>query len=316
MNGRPLPTPNGWFHALHSEDLAPGSVESLRYLGQDLVAFRGEDGRATILDAYCPHLGAHLGRGGKVEGSTLRCPFHGWAFDADGRCADVPYATRIPKGVAARVYPTTERNGAIFFWHDAEGAPPRFEVPEIPEWGDSSFASSWQRHAWTVRTHPQDVLENGIDWAHVMPVHGFESPGKIVCNFEGPHFDWGLDTSKNIELLGDAEDSFRFRVRSYGLGVSVVRYEGRFHTVFQIGQTPIDADSTRITFSILVRQNDLEDPEIAPALRAYTEDHVRTFEQDFPIWENKMYRERPLLCDGDGPIQEFRSWASQFYAVR
>ena len=56
-----------------------------------------------------------------------------------------------------------------------------------------------------------------------------------------------------------AEDSFRFRVRSYGLGVSVVRYEGRFHTVFQIGQTPIDAESTRITFSILVRRNDLED---------------------------------------------------------
>ena len=128
-----LPMPDGWFHALHSEDLAPGSVEPLRYLGQDLVAFRGEDGRATILDAYCPHLGAHLGRGGKVEGNMLRCPFHGWAFSADGHCADVPYATRIPRGASARVYPTIERNGAIFFWSDAQGASPRFEVPEIPE---------------------------------------------------------------------------------------------------------------------------------------------------------------------------------------
>ena len=35
--------------------------------------------------------------------------------------------------------------------------------------------------------------------------------------------------------------------------------------------------------------------------------------KDFPIWENKVYRERPLLCDGDGPIQAFRRWAAQFY---
>ena len=237
----------------------PGGVKPLRYLERELGAFRGHDGQAAILDAYCPHL------------------------------------------------------GAVYFWHDAGGAPPDFEIPEIPEWGDRAFASSWQRHEWTVRTHPQEVLENGIDWAHVMPVHGFETPGKIVCNFEGPRFDWGLDTGKSIELLGDAQDSFRFRVHSYGLGVSEVHYEGRFATVFQIGQTPVEADTTRITFSILIRQCDEADPETAPALRAYVEDQVRTFEQDFPIWENKLYRERPPLCDADGPIPEFRNWAAQFY---
>jgi nitrite reductase/ring-hydroxylating ferredoxin subunit len=313
MTGAPLPIPNGWFYALHSEDLAPGGVKPLRYLERELVAFRGHDGQAAILDAYCPHLGAHLGRGGTVEGNRLRCPFHAWEYDVKGRCTQVPYAKRIPPGARVRAYPTVERNGAVYFWHDAGGAPPAFEIPEIPEWGDPAFASSWQRHEWTVRTHPQEVLENGIDWAHVMPVHGFETPGKIVCNFEGPRFDWGLDTGKSIELLGDAQDSFRFRVHSYGLGVSEVHYEGRFATVFQIGQTPVEADTTRITFSILTRKSDEADPETAPALRAYVEDQVRTFEQDFPIWENKLYRERPPLCDADGPIPEFRNWAAQFY---
>jgi nitrite reductase/ring-hydroxylating ferredoxin subunit len=313
MSGTPLSIPNGWFLALHSEDLSPGTVQPLRYLGRELVAFRSADGRAAILDAYCPHLGAHFGHGGAVDGNVLRCPFHGWEFDAEGGCTRVPYSRRIPAQAHVRSYPTLERNGAIFFWHDSAGALPAFEIPVIPEWDDPAFASCWQRHEWVVRTHPQEVLENGIDWAHVMPVHGFESPGKIVCGFEGPRFDWGLDTGKQIELLDDAHDSFRFRVHSYGLGVSVVRYEGLFHTVFQIGQTPVEADTTKITFSILTRGCDEADPETAAALAAFTEDQVRTFEQDFPIWEHKVYWERPLLCEADGPIHEFRTWARQFY---
>lgn len=313
MKGPLLPIPDGWFYALHSEDLPPGAVLPLRYVGRDLVAFRGGDGRAAVLDAHCPHLGAHLGHGGSVEGNALRCPFHAWSFDTEGRCTRVPYSTHIPRAVRMRVYPTVEQNGALFFWQSATEAPPHFDLPSIPEWDDPAFVSRWQRHEWTVATHPQEVLENGIDWAHVMPVHGFESPGEIVCDFEGPRFDWGLDTSKNIDLLDDAQDDFRFRVSTYGLGVSVVRYEGRFHTVFQIGQTPIDAGTTKISFSILVRERDESDPETAEALRGYTKDHVRTFEQDFAIWENKLYREQPLLCESDGPIHRFRSWASQFY---
>jgi hypothetical protein len=95
--------------------------------------------------------------------------------------------------------------------------------------------------------------------------------------------------------------------------VSEVHYEGRFATVFQIGQTPVETDTTRITFSILTRKRDEANPETAPALRTYLEDQVRTFEQDFPIWEHKLYRERPLLCGADGPIPEFRNWAAQFY---
>jgi hypothetical protein len=64
---------------------------------------------------------------------------------------------------------------------------------------------------------------------------------------------------------------------------------------------------------VLTRERDRADPEIAAALRRYVADNVRTLEQDFPIWENKLYRARPLLCDADGPIHKFRRWAAQFY---
>ena len=80
-----------------------------------------------------------------------------------------------------------------------------------------------------------------------------------------------------------------------------------------IGQTPVDETHTRLSFSILTRARDRSEPEVAAALRRYIDDNVRTLEQDFPIWENKIYREHPLLCEADGPILKFRRWAAQFY---
>ena len=69
--------PVGWYAVALGEQLTVGGVLPLSYFGQDLVAFRGDDGVARVLDAYCPHLGAHLGHGGVVEGASIRCPFHG-----------------------------------------------------------------------------------------------------------------------------------------------------------------------------------------------------------------------------------------------
>ena len=64
----PFPLPNGWFQVAYSDELAPGQVEPLRYFAQDLVLYRTEGGRAQLADAFCPHLGAHIGYGGRVSG--------------------------------------------------------------------------------------------------------------------------------------------------------------------------------------------------------------------------------------------------------
>ncbi|MBA17767.1 MAG: Rieske (2Fe-2S) protein, partial [Sphingomonas sp.] len=67
--------PFGWFGVGYSNELAVGEVRPVHYFGRELVLFRNENGEAGLLDAYCPHLGAHLGHGGKVEGDSIRCPF-------------------------------------------------------------------------------------------------------------------------------------------------------------------------------------------------------------------------------------------------
>ena len=63
MGRFPFGIPNCWFHVSYSDELKLGEVKPVHYFGRDLVLFRGEDGKAVCLDAYCPHLGAHLGVG-------------------------------------------------------------------------------------------------------------------------------------------------------------------------------------------------------------------------------------------------------------
>lgn len=63
--------------------------------GEQVAVFRGQDGTAYVVDAYCPHLGANLAVGGRVVGGCIECPFHGWQFRGnDGKCVRIPYAEK------------------------------------------------------------------------------------------------------------------------------------------------------------------------------------------------------------------------------
>src|SRR5882672_9522794 len=128
------PIPNGWFQVAYSDELLQKQVLPLQYFGRDLVLFRAESGEARLLDAFCPHLGAHLGHGGKVEGSCIRCPFHAWKFDGGGNCTEVPYAKKIPAKAKVPSWEVCERAGLILAWHHAGGGAPQWDVPEIPEY--------------------------------------------------------------------------------------------------------------------------------------------------------------------------------------
>ena len=79
----PSAYPNGLFVILDSAQLESGGTQEVSALGLNLVAWRVESGKAYLADAYCPHLGAHLGVGGKVAGECITCPFHGWQFQGE-----------------------------------------------------------------------------------------------------------------------------------------------------------------------------------------------------------------------------------------
>ena len=85
MTTLPSMRPTGWFQVGWSADIAIGDEVPLHYFGRDLVAYRGLDGRVTVMDAHCRHLGANLAYGGCVVEDGIQCPFHGWVWNSDGR---------------------------------------------------------------------------------------------------------------------------------------------------------------------------------------------------------------------------------------
>jgi len=74
-----------WQPVYHSVDLAVSRAVTIRIMSQDFTLYRGQSGAAHLFDATCPHRGTRLSSGW-IEGEALRCFYHGWKFDSDGRC--------------------------------------------------------------------------------------------------------------------------------------------------------------------------------------------------------------------------------------
>ena len=113
--------PTGWFLICFSDELKTGDVKSVKFMGQDLVAFRTESGKACVSDAFCPHMGAHFAYGGQIEGEAIRCPFHGFCFDTEGTCVKTGYGTKPPRKAKLRTWPIQEMNGLVLVYHHQDG---------------------------------------------------------------------------------------------------------------------------------------------------------------------------------------------------
>jgi nitrite reductase/ring-hydroxylating ferredoxin subunit len=308
----PFPsTPDGWYGVCLADELAPGDVRRLDCLGRELVLFRGEDGRARVFDAHCPHLGAHLGVGGRVEDSGLRCPFHGWRFDGEGQLAEVPGLSRCPS-VRTRSWPVLERNGFVHLWHHARGEAPSYGVKEF--WSGDAEWTPWRTNAYRVRVHLQDMTENILDRAHFGHVHDMRSPERehFEVHFDGPF----LVVEQRLRVTATSADGIEVlsRTTNCGPGISVAEvHQGPLHMINYITETPLDDELTDVRLHFSMKK--LPDPEATKKV-AELNDRITNdqFLQDVPIWENRAYLERPRLTEVDGPIARYRRWFRQFYS--
>ena len=304
----PFPIPNGWFAVSFSDELARGEVQPVHYFGRDLVLFRGEDGEAHVLDAFCPHLGAHLGHGGQVTGDRLRCPFHAWEWEGgSGACRRIPYASRIPPQASIEAFPTLERNGYVLAWYHAEGGPPNFEIPEVAEFGHPDW-SDFEKYEWVVASSLQEMGENGADSAHFQFVHGTRNVPITKSEEEGA-FRRMFQPVRMETPRGVVEGAIDTRV--HGMGFSTTRFTGIAETLEVACTTPIDESRCHVRYGFTQPR-----AVTGGGAAAMIREVVRQTNEDIPIWENKLHLERPLLCDGDGPIAAYRRWCSQFYSER
>jgi 3-ketosteroid 9alpha-monooxygenase subunit A len=308
------PIPFGWYALAYAEDVAPGAVLPLRYCGRDLVLFRTESGAARVVDAYCPHLGAHLGYGGSVRGEQLACPFHGWQFDGTGQCTAVPYAKQLPPKVAGgrralRSYAVVERNRMIWAWYHPHDLPPQWEVVALPETTAADW-SPYDRHEWIINCHLQDMGENAADPAHFLFVHGTHEKPAAELRFESGRMTSVIKA--RLETPRGIVDG-QINSHSVGPGQSWVRFSGICDTLLVAALTPIEVDVIHARFAYSQPLQQLQGAKASLA-NAIIRDLTHQVDQDKPIWDNKIFLNAPALCDGDGPIAQFRKYYSQYYA--
>jgi len=303
--------PRGWFVIRFSEELAPGDVAPMRYFDKDLVLYRTGDGRPVVLDAYCPHLGAHLAYGGKVDGDAIRCPFHAWEFGSSGRCTKVPYASKIPPKAKVDAWPVVEKNGMIYLWNDSDGLGPEWEVPDLPDYSPDRYLA-WNHSILEIKTHPREIVENLVDTGHFMPVHGTDAKS-FRNEFKG-HI--GIQINSGIAYpLGGGEDPYDLTATYFGPAYMVTHMKGVLESILINAHTPIEDGKLHLRFAVSLRHGG-EVEKTSAFVARYIDNLRRGYLQDVAIWENKVFREKPILCDGDGDLGGLRRWYRQFYAER
>lgn len=328
----------GWHVVLFSQELTEGEVKRLHYFNQDFVAYRGESGQVAILDAHCPHLGAHLASdGGRLKGDNIACPFHGWTFAPDGRCVDIPYCESIPERAlnALRGWPVLEKNGFIALWYDLDNGEPEDYLPDIPQWGNTAGGwGDWQFHRSRIRAQPCDVIENIVDIAHFPHVHGgrvqsFENrfaersvtqlsrvqrdPGAAMVIPPNLPFDMEQIRDDAVLLDSDAWGDATY----HGPAIMYYYTESRsdalsFQSWWVNVHTPVNDEEVDLCCAVIMNSLNQE-PLPEEFLQTYPQTSHAAFGQDVEIWKDKIYQADPILCAGDGPINKLRRWYEQFY---
>jgi 5,5'-dehydrodivanillate O-demethylase len=158
-----------WFPIAASVELRPGAARAVRLLGEDLVVFRTLTGALGLIEERCPHRRASL-RHGRVDAEGIRCPYHGWKFDAGGRCLEMPAEGEAPPALAktrAVAYRAEELGGLVFGYVGPEPAPllPRYDLYVwegcLRDVGRALLPCNFLQ-----------IMENSVDPTHVEWLHG------------------------------------------------------------------------------------------------------------------------------------------------
>jgi nitrite reductase/ring-hydroxylating ferredoxin subunit len=315
--------PTGWFQFAWSAEVGSGDVRPMRYFDRDLVCYRGESGDLHVMDAYCLHLGAHLGHGGTVEGDAIRCPFHGWKWDGSGANCDIPYGQRKSFNLQTTTYPVEEVDGIACMWFSPSGAQPHWKMPAVtaPKLPSDYFdiyphCSRQDR----LKIVPQVVVENTIDFPHLKWVHRWDAgePELVGYEADGHRF---TATMRGELKTPKGTSGLETTMNNYGVALSIAPIKGLRPMIQVISSIPVDADHCDVRMTMFVTVPDGEDPSEPDGLaRGMVNAQAREALDDRPgegdrnIWEHMRYVQRPpLVAEELGPTKAIRKWAAQFY---
>ncbi|MEO0599943.1 MAG: aromatic ring-hydroxylating dioxygenase subunit alpha [Myxococcota bacterium] len=276
----------GWYIVARTREIGSRPVKR-RLFGLPLVVFRDGRGKAGVLVDRCPHRNVPLS-GGRVVQGDLQCPYHGWRFDAEGRCTALPALDGAPdRSHAAAALPVREQQGYVWAWGDPGcepvGDPWRFVLAESSDYlvVHRSLEARGTVHA---------VAENALDVPHTAFLHGglFRNdadrkpircvverhPDRVECEYIGEPRPEGI-LGRILSPSGGLVTHFdRFHLPS------VIEVEYRIgtenHILVNAALTPID-DFTTALHAVVALRTRLPGWLIRPFLTPIV---LRVFRQD------------------------------------
>lgn len=224
-HGKPVPAEGerglfseSWFPICLSQELRPGELRGENFLGGRVVAYRGEDGVARVMSAYCPHLGADLSVG-CVAGNRLQCAFHKWEYDEQGACARTAIGDAPPRNARLFKFPTAEHYGVIWAFN---GNRPHWALPSFRQAPDGLRFKCY-RWPELFQCDPWVFAANTPDMQHIKVVH------KTQFSMPDPHDlvqwdDWGFTYTIIADHQGGVPIEWQVGIR----GTSMFWQEGAY----------------------------------------------------------------------------------------
>ena len=156
-----------WYGAALADDIGDQPFPRM-ICNQPIVFYRGAHGDVFALEDCCCHRQAPLSLG-TIEDDSIRCGYHGWAFDGDGACIEVPGQTAIPKAAGVQRYPTAERYGWIWVWIGDAAKADTALLPKLP-WFENSDYRQWHLYLHGDAA-AQLFIDNMMDISHTGYLH-------------------------------------------------------------------------------------------------------------------------------------------------
>jgi len=261
-----------WFPIAAAADLDANPVKGIKLLGEDLVVFRDRGGRLGLIGERCPHRRVSM-RYGIPEADGLRCCYHGWMFDGQGRCVEMPAelpGSTFKDRVRTTAYPVQELGGLVFAYLGPEPA------PLLPRWDLLVMDNVWRDIGVTViPCNWIQCMENSLDPVHTEWLHGryyeyimSRAAGRnaggerMVERVIGHHMKIGFDVFahgivKRRVRLGGSEDDPAWRIGHPILFPNILRVGWTFqfrvpmddthtyHVMYQVLPVPPGAEPTQ-----------------------------------------------------------------------
>jgi renierapurpurin 18,18'-hydroxylase len=295
--------PNHWYPAAWAEQLKPGQVVAVTVWQQAIALYRNAAGQPFALEDACPHKGIELHKG-EVVGNCLACPYHGWEFDGDGQCVNIPYFPKDQKlpRAQARSYPTQEKYGIVWIFPGDPALASQHSLPEVPEYNDPNWlmvpiTGKFNAHFSICNENTMDVFhgylhKNLQGWFDPALLSLRETDGSVKADYRVRY------KGKISKFLGLSTQSDGITTRIVSIDYQYPHYHSTLEGVssLHLMRLPVGADETR-SFSLLFLQ--IRVPKwllkpvksvITPLIRRFL--FMPFLEQDIGMMESEQHNYR------------------------